>query len=309
MIYPAICIMLMALMFVSLYFFDKASLSLSAGDAAERSAFIWDNSHKDPLSGSFPINQNDGLYWRVTGNGILSVLGIGADSIDIKLPDQIGGAHGGLTEKKLLKVGAYLPQINRGTMRMTNTGIERKIEVQLERSRRNANVFSSVIPIEKRLARAKSYVTEPAEFIRTIDLIGDYGARLKEYFSKGDVKLKVPSPQQDGSSLEVHSEAEAREYVRSLVGGRTVYFETEKVGERRKIDVLDGDGIAHEAKYTMNEADARQQLLKDVELMQEGKIKGAVWHFFRHAKKGTVALTPSIQKELDKYGIVVVIHN
>ena len=87
-----------------------------------------------------------------------------------------------------------------------------------------------------------------------------------------------------------------------------MWVDTETVGERRKIDVLDRDGIAHEAKYTLNAGDARQQLRKDAELMRRGEVKGVVWHFFR-TKNGSVSLSASLRKELERNGIVVIIHN
>jgi hypothetical protein len=47
-------------------------------------------------------------------------------------------------------------------------------------------------------------------------------------------------------------------------------------------------GIGHEAKAGLNvglTSSIRNQVLKDVELILSGRLKGAHWHFFRGAKK------------------------
>jgi hypothetical protein len=93
------------------------------------------------------------------------------------------------------------------------------------------------------------------------------------------------------------------------VHGHSVVFTTEDTGETRKIDALDPDGIAHEAKYTVNNKQAHQEILKEVELIRKGLIKGSVWHFFRVKKTGQVELSSSLRKDLEEHGIIIVIHN
>ncbi|MNG35597.1 hypothetical protein D3C84_1223800 [compost metagenome] len=61
----------------------------------------------------------------------------------------------------------------------------------------------------------------------------------------------------------------------------------------------------------MTEAQLRtEQLPKDVELLQQDPtVKGIVWHFFKKDASGKGMPTDTFRKELERKGIVVVIHN
>src|SRR5690606_16877957 len=68
LLFPVLLSATVALMFVGLYA-GVQSLALStAGIAAERAAFSWDNSHRNPVTGAFFPGQYDDLYWRLTGD-------------------------------------------------------------------------------------------------------------------------------------------------------------------------------------------------------------------------------------------------
>jgi len=64
------------------------------------------------------------------------------------------------------------------------------------------------------------------------------------------------------------------------------------------------NGVAHEAKAGLNvklTSKIRTQIMKDAELINTGKIKGAVWHFFQGADI-------SVLNFLKEKGIPFIIH-
>jgi hypothetical protein len=81
------------------------------------------------------------------------------------------------------------------------------------------------------------------------------------------------------------------------------------VGHRRDVEAYDRHGVAHHAYLgTKDIGDVRDQFLKDEELLRKGMVKGAVWHFFRRADTGAIGPSDKLRKELEKRGIVIVIH-
>jgi hypothetical protein len=161
--------------------------------------------------------------------------------------------------------------------------------------------------------RSSASVVEPVEFIRNTNLVLHYLPLIKGEITGKDVDETIKETNDknadESTPLLIRSEAEASQYVQKLVHGHTVVMSTKETGESRKIDALDPDGIAHEAKYTVNHKQAHQEILKDVELIRAGVIKGAVWHFFRNQKTGELGLTAALRKDLEEHGIIVVVHN
>jgi hypothetical protein len=52
------------------------------------------------------------------------------------------------------------------------------------------------------------------------------------------------------------------------------------------------------------------QINKDLELLRSaGQVKGVVWHFFRDSRNGKIGPSKPLRKELEKRGILVVIHS
>lgn len=84
-------------------------------------------------------------------------------------------------------------------------------------------------------------------------------------------------------------------------GASQVHFRTSLGG--RYIDRL-VDGIAHEAKAGLNvglTSRIRTQILKDVELILQGRIQGAHWHFFQGADQAVLDF-------LTQQGILYTVH-
>ncbi|WJH34057.1 hypothetical protein N6H14_29540 [Paenibacillus sp. CC-CFT747] len=259
--------------------------------------------------GGFDSGEDDGLYWRTFGDSVTDLFGLtGSGGTEWSLGDSGDTPVSGPAEK-LAKAASIFPLEATGELRFTNKWVERKVEARVKQSFHQGNLFQPFAEGDHYSAEAISYVTDPVDFTRNVDLLAEYSGRLKQFFDSGRTAKDILLSGEEKPALVIRSEAEASQYIRRLVNGKSVVLETDTVGQSRKIDALDGDGIAHEAKYTVNEADARQQIQKDVELIRRGLIKGAVWHFFRHARKGTVALSPGLRQELERNGILVVIHN
>lgn len=312
LIYPVVFLATLAGLAIGMFVYERAMLTQAAALSAERTAAHWGNSFGDESTGAAPDGVYDKLYWRLTDDSLMGLLGFsGSGDAVVKLPEGLDANPQNIIGSKLVKAAKQLPQGIHGELRYTNAWIKRNVSVRIAKMFRFPSFLASWTSDGDAHSRADVLVTEPVEFIRTIDLTRTYIQRLKQALStksvpelSGNPTTSAPEPEK----IEIRSEAEAVAYLKKTIGGTTVWVNTETVGDRRKIDVLDHDGIAHEAKYTLNVSDAKQQLLKDAELMRRGIVKGVVWHFFR-TKKGTVPLSAALRKELERNGIVVIIHN
>jgi hypothetical protein len=94
---------------------------------------------------------------------------------------------------------------------------------------------------------------------------------------------------------------------KSLGSSQTQVFFSTSLG-KRYIDVMK-DGIAHESKvgYTSLTSFTKKQIQKDIELIQKGKIEGAVWHFYKSGITGKVGATKPLLDMLDANGIKYII--
>lgn len=124
------------------------------------------------------------------------------------------------------------------------------------------------------------------------------GAKFFGTFSKTEASIysKIGSTGQVGENA-----------LKALGGESQVFMRTSQGG--RYIDQLVG-GVANESKvgYTTLTKDVTRQIAKDVELMQSGEIKNAVWHFFTSPVTGKGGASQPLLDELSKNGIRAVIH-
>jgi hypothetical protein len=257
------------------------------------------------LTGAFDIHLNDGLYWRVANDNM-------GQSSSINLPVHSSSMVRSGPKHKLQNALSMLPKGISGMLTYSNHIIDRKVKVQLTRMITPLPFLKLWFGRSKSLiVESSAHVVDPVEFIRSTDLVLTYLPILKESMTDKEAAQTIHDtfPDPIETDLNIDSEAKASQYIQKLVHGHTVVMDTEDTGKSRKIDALDPDGIAHEAKYTVNNKQAHQEILKDVELIRKGKIKGAVWHFFRNKKTGQVGLSPSLRADLENHGIIVVVHN
>ncbi|MNJ54676.1 hypothetical protein D3C77_501280 [compost metagenome] len=167
-------------MFFCMYLYQNVVLGHTAAVAAERSAYTWDNSYRDPRTGAYEEDQFDPLYWRLNDDGMLQVLfgWIGGNSSTaLKLPN---GAQSGaaLALKKLGNTGSEIPAEIEGQMKYDNNLLIRKISVSLNRYV-PLSPLEAVIGDVMQSGESVAYVVEPVEWIRTVDLVRYYGAKFK----------------------------------------------------------------------------------------------------------------------------------
>lgn len=181
LVFPIILFSLLILMFFCMYLYQGVVLGQAAIVAAERSAYSWDNSYRNARTGSYEDNKYDSLYWRLSEDGVLQgVFGWGAfssEAIQLKLPYE-GSVSQVLTFKKLFNTAQELPSGMNGVMEYDNKLLYRKVSVSL-------NQLLTLMPLEGTIGdltqtgQAESYVVDPVEWIRTVDLIRYYGAKFK----------------------------------------------------------------------------------------------------------------------------------
>jgi len=178
---PIIMFITMLLLFFCLYSYQKSILLQIGSAAAERTAYNWDNSHKE-TTGSFAVNQYDSLYWRVGQDHLLgSLFGSGAENgtVSVVLPAGNGSSTGSLPEIKLQHSAAAVPDNMPGEMSYTFGLTGRRIDVKL-RQLLDFPVLDEILADSGvPEVKALSIAVEPVEFIRTVDLMRYYGAKFQ----------------------------------------------------------------------------------------------------------------------------------
>lgn len=187
LVLPVIFIAILLLLFFCLYLYQNALLTHSAAMAADRASYVWDNSFRDPKTGAVTASKADSLYWRLTSDTMLqSIFSLGSSGTSseavstLNLPFQQSdmSSADSLPMKKLQRVASQLPTGFSGEMSYQNKLLIRKIDVSLQR-------LVSLTPLDKiigdstQMGVASSYIVEPVEFIRTVELGRYYGAKFK----------------------------------------------------------------------------------------------------------------------------------
>jgi hypothetical protein len=289
--------------------YQKGDLLQSAYEWSERSAYVWKDSHKDAVTGAFVYQDMDDVYAGMASEGLgwLRASLSGFRQAGITLPElKLTGQS--LSGRKLLRSSQGLEGHISGEGAYFNRVLEGEIRADWSRDWA-AWVQNIMAPQGRRLQEgAAAYVADPVEFLRTVELVTTYASKLKGRFATPEDASKALRQLLPGEAqpVDIRTEAQAKAYLQQLLHAEKAKFST-SYGERF-IDVLDADGFAHEAKYTVNKADTKLQIKKDVELIRSGKVKGVVWHFFLLKNKGKFDTTPALLRELEENGIMVVYH-
>lgn len=199
LVMPVIFVSLFLLLFFCLYFYQQSILSHVAVVAAERSAYVWDNSHRGIRDGSFEAGERDQLYWRLTEDRMLeAIFGLGGkvDAAELQLPVE-GNSKDSLAITKLLRVGTEIPAGLEGSVEYRNQLLLRKVSVSLNRFV-PFPALERVIGSLRQIGISEAYVVDPVEWIRTVELARYYGGRFKE---RGDGGM---NPSEAGKALEAY---------------------------------------------------------------------------------------------------------
>jgi hypothetical protein len=299
--------------FVSLIGYQKVITHYSAAVTTERAAYIWDNSFRDLETGSFDVSNNDGLYWRTFHDQAYDLFHLftGSQKSSISLPAAVTNGSGQLANEKLSEAAARLSPAVQGKLVYTNYWIIRKVEASLSKPVDVPPFLRSISRMKMASSAAFSYVVEPAEFVRTVDLARSFIREIQGRIKPSEVAgwLTEPSSLPDEPNV-ISSEKQAAAYLRRIVNGTAATIPID-LNTNRVVDALDSSRVAHQAIYTFSESQLRtEQLPKDVALLRSGAVvKGVVWHFFKQTKKDKVELSRSLREELSRNGIIVVIHD
>jgi len=206
-VFPVIFFVTIIFIFLSLYVYQKVQLYYLANQVAERAAFVWNNSHKDPITGEIngpsgvitPDNtkeflsnkHRDGLYWRA--GEIINILFNRSDSPakselafqSGNQPSSEGGSTIGTKLSRMIKSG-MIPEGVSGTITYSNYVVKRSIEVELSNPLKLPSMLERYFGDTVK-AQASSTITEPVEFIRNIELVRFYGNKIVKKHSKGYV--------------------------------------------------------------------------------------------------------------------------
>jgi len=186
-VFPTLAVLIISFVIFGMYMYQKAVVYYSAASAAERTAFSWGNSHRDLATGMLLEPKYDGLYWRLGQDHMLSGL-FRMDSDEgeavIAFPYDYSRAENNgelaeLVESKLattarrLEAGAVYYE---GTLSYNNELLQRAAVVKLKQPLANISISWKHEQIPAAMAQAM--IVEPTEFIRSVDLIRYYAARL-----------------------------------------------------------------------------------------------------------------------------------
>lgn len=313
-VFPLIFLITLLLVFAALFFYQKTVLYYTATTVAERTAHIWDNSFKDPITGAHRYDEHDDLYWRWTQDRVSDMFGFihtrSPETVHLPQQTDVGntGDEAGVRYKLLVAAKQLKPHVT-GTVMYSHRILQRSVQVSLERSMGMPG-FTKPFLSDEMNVEADASVIDPVEFIRTVSLIESYAKQLQQYNVSRqaasdaiDEFLGIQSP----ATFAIHHDAHM--YLMQLVDGREQHFETSH--GTRMVDAFDPHHISHQAFLTFNTANLRLQLAKDAELLMKGDIvKGVVWHFFRRTgQTGRVGPSDSLLREIEEQGIVVVIHD
>jgi hypothetical protein len=309
LIMPLIFLLTVSFLFAALYVYEHAKLQHAVSDAVLRAASAW-----SCCGGQGTTVQTEqggqGLYWRWwegTSWNWLTGTGLATDGREVEVPKN-GFVPQTSVERKLLLAAREAPPEASGSFRFNSGLVLSTVEGSLAELFRLPTWLRQ--PERVASAAARSSVVEPVEWMRNISLVRHYAGELRSRFlDRESAERKVRE------FLELHSpgtfarHSEAAAYLRRLVSGREHMVELS--GSRRLIDALTSNGVAHQAYLTFTEKQIREQMAKDVEMLQQGgEVSGVVWHFFRRTgQTGRVGPSDKLLEDLYRNGIVVVIHD
>jgi len=167
-IFPTIMFILFCLIFFSMYIYEKLVVIDSATYAATQTAATWDNTRKNPETGSINGNYDyDNLYWRLLeyfGYGVNTKIEKSQDYLTDRLNTgvfKVSGRNGKpITYQKGMLTSTVSVNINENLI-MPAPWLENVLKTNVE-------------------ARAQAQVTDPVEYIRTIDVTEKYVNEIKD---------------------------------------------------------------------------------------------------------------------------------
>jgi hypothetical protein len=317
---PVTILLLIGALFLFVLSAHMSLTYVTAEETANRTAHVWDNSYKHPVTGMFTTMEFDPLYWRWLNDGAEQWFGFvtGNEMSTVTYPREPEADTGTtrLTEKKLSIAADSWPVSYTGMGGFRNAGFTKSVSMMSIVPFRAPGMFG-LDWADAVSGTSSELIIEPAEFIRNIELLIGYIPVVRQKL-EGDALRNTLSPWLDRQdpipdvdrSLSFQHHTEAVKYLRALVRGKEQRMPTQSNGKWRLLDAVDKHGVVHQAYIgpkSLNK-DVTSQMLKDAELIREGKVSGIVWHFFRRTGDSSAGPSASLKRELQKHGIIVVVH-
>lgn len=309
LIMPIVFLCTIGLLLFSYLIYDNSMLGIEAQETAERGAYVWSDSSKDPVTGAFSYEQLDGIYgsMMLESLGAISSLWSGAPQAAVSTDgeDNRGPAS---SRNKLNRLLGLVPAGTDALVEYRSRLLQGEITARLTKPAYRFGLPDWLIPNGRvPRAEASSFTADPVGFVRNVDLLAFYLGKWKDKLSRKEAEQLVqeaapPAPKREP----IRSHEEALAFLKTIVSGTSQRVET-SLGWRT-LDIVDRDGVVHEAKYYVNKKDAAKQIEKDAELIRSGKVRGVIWHFFPIEKTGKPDLTESLRRMLDQNGILYIVH-
>lgn len=281
LVFPVILILTLLLLCWPFAMYVQVDTQQWTQRAVNEAAGQWVHRAQALLDGETGWQRTEGLYWRITSSG-------SAERLASYTPPQ--GFHGEMTYDRALVLSSIQGQYQAPV---------------------HVPSFFDALPSHQ-IGKAQAWITDPVEWIRTIDMLRVYGAELMQ---RSMTSEKIDQALEKflgwGGAGEFSSHDPAAQYLRELVQGH--------VSERstpygvRKMDAMTSSGTLHQAYLTFRingKGGLRDQMQKDAYLLEQGEVEAVVWHFFRRTgTSGKVGPSDSFIQELEQHGITVVIHD
>jgi len=190
-VFPILASLVLLFMLSGIYMYQKAIVYYVASAASERAAFSWDNSNRDPDSGILAQPEYDSLYWRLKDNQMLGSLfgSFSAEEADVvmtmpmaaELKEEEGRQRLPLPERKLAASGERAMKSDagyEGELSYSRTLLIQSVTTKLKQPLS----FSSALSkwgLKEPAAMSAAAIVDPVEFIRNVDLLRYYTAKLK----------------------------------------------------------------------------------------------------------------------------------
>lgn len=178
MLMPVLMIVTFLLVLYALFMTQHVIIRYKSSIATERAAFNWGHADSDYATGAYEPGRYEGLYWRLTDDGLLKGLFGWTSDESADTLNYPGAADPGdrPTLRRLYPAAESLGLYWKGSIGYRHGGLKREIEAAAadpgELAPLSALRGSAAVS-----AASSSPVTEPAEWIRTFDLVRYYMAR------------------------------------------------------------------------------------------------------------------------------------
>lgn len=198
LVFPMLMALILLFIIFGMYMYQKVVLYYAASATAERAAFSWDNSYRDPRNGMLTEPKYDGLYWRIGEDEMLTGLfGMKGDAADaaVALPLEMsdGESRPELNERKMEQSVRWMEQAGlmyEGNISYSRGVLKRTIEVKLKQP-------LSVQPFEQGFLKrepktvSSASIVNPMEFIRSVDLARYYSTKFANNGGAGQSKSQA----------------------------------------------------------------------------------------------------------------------